>query len=180
MASPARHKPAQVYLRPTLHADIPRLFEIQLDPAGNDLAGTKPRDLAAFTARWDDILGTPTSPPKPTGVTPRVIIADGVLVGSINIFPSNAPDFPEDGAVPNYLGYWLAREHWSRGIATRAIALMLEESSIRPLFARVISHNAASLKALTRNGFEVVSRTTRPATDRYAGGEVYTLRAMPR
>lgn len=170
MASPARHKPAQVYLRPTLHADIPRLFEIQLDPAGNDLAGTKPRDLAAFTARWDDILGTPTTPPGPTGVTPRVIIADGVLAGSINIFR------PDDEPEANFIGYWLAREHWGRGIATRAIALMLAESPIRPLFARVISHNAASLKALTRNGFEVVSRDTRPATDRYAGGEVYTLR----
>ncbi len=172
MSFPAR--PASISLRPTLRADIPALFQIQLDPEGNALAGTKPRDLAAFNARWDDILGTSSTPPGPTGVTARVIIAEGVLAGSINIFR------PDDEPRTDFIGYWLAREQWGRGIATRAIALMLEESPIRPLLARVISHNVASLKALTRNGFEVVSCDLRPATDRYAAGEVFTLRFVGR
>jgi RimJ/RimL family protein N-acetyltransferase len=154
--------PAHVHLRRTVPADIPTLFQIQLDPAGNQLAGTKPRDRAAFEARWDDILRDPPNPP--TGVTPRVIIADGVLAGSINIFP-------QDGKES--IGYWLAREHWGRGIATRAIRLLIEEVATRPLFARVAAHNVASRRALERNGFVVTSRGHSEADDRHVGSETF-------
>lgn len=153
--------PAAIHLRRTLHSDVPALFDIQLDSAGSQLAGTKPRDRAAFEARWNEILAPapdhPASLISPTGVTPRVIIADGVLVGSINITPQDGFD---------WIGYWLAREHWGRGIATRAIALLLAEYAARPLYARVVTYNVASLRALERNGFTVVSRRHVPADDR--------------
>jgi RimJ/RimL family protein N-acetyltransferase len=100
------------------------------------------------------------------GVTPRIIIADGELVGSINIFPQEGTDS---------IGYWLAREHWGRGIATRSIALMLEEFAKRPLFARVAAHNTASLRALQRNGFVITARRQSPATERYIAGETIVL-----
>jgi RimJ/RimL family protein N-acetyltransferase len=155
--------PPAIHLRPVLASDIPALFEVQLDPVANELAGTKPRDRAAFEAVWEKIL---LQPPAESGVTPRVIIADGDLVGSINIFPQEETDS---------IGYWLAREHWGRGIATRAIALLIDEVPTRPLFARVASHNAASLRALERNGFVITERVNRPATDRYAAAEIIVL-----
>lgn len=151
-----------LHLRPTVAADVPALFQFQLDPAGNQLAGTKPRDLATFTARWEDILRDPAA----AGVTPRTIIADGAIIGSINIFPQEGTDS---------IGYWLSREHWGRGIATRAIAQMIAEFAGRPLFARVAAHNTASLRALQRNGFVISSRAHSPATERYTAGETITL-----
>ncbi len=156
--------PAHVSLRRTLPSDIPALFEIQLDPAGNELAGTKPRDRAAFDAVWEKILA---EPPLTTGVTPRVILADGLLAGTINIFQNEGKDS---------IGYWLAREHWGRGIAARAVALLLAESSTRPLFAQVVAHNIASRRVLERNGFVMTHREHRPATDRYAAAEVLFFR----
>lgn len=148
-----------VQLRATTPADVPALFKIQLDPEGNALAGTKPRDRDTFEARWAEFLRDPIG----TRVTPRVILADGVLAGSINIFP-------QDGA--DSIGYWLDRSHWGRGIATRAIALLLEEVPIRPLFARVVAHNAASQRALQRNGFVLRGREQGEETDRYTAAEV--------
>lgn len=138
---------------------------MQCDPEGNRLAGTKPRTWAAFEAKWEEILREPQQPG--TDVIPRVIIADGTLVGVINIFPQeNTPS----------IGYWLDRAHWGRGIATRAIALMVGEVTQRPLYARVVVHNAASLGALQRNGFVIESRRYEPEDERYVAGEVVTLR----
>jgi RimJ/RimL family protein N-acetyltransferase len=141
------------------------MFEMQLDPASNLMAGTKPRDRAAFEAVWDGILREPQDPAVP--VTPRVILADGVVVGMINTFPQEG--------TPS-LGYWIVRGHWGRGIASRAIALMLAEVSTRPIHARVVTTNAASLRALERNGFVVVERSHSQETDRYTAAEVVLLR----
>lgn len=155
--------PPAIYLRRTVPADIPGLFEIQLDPIGNQLAGTKPRDLRTFTARWDAIFG------GEPGVIPRVIIADEALVGSINVIKHEGTDS---------MGYWIAREHWGRGIASRALAMMLREVAIRPLFASVAGHNAPSLRVLERNGFVVSSRGLTAETERTIARETVTLRLV--
>lgn len=162
----ARARPIDVRLRPTVRADVPELFRIQLDPLANELAGTRPRDWPAFEARWNEILGEPGGTGD-AGVTPRVILADGELAGSINVFPQEGTDS---------IGYWLERGQWGRGIASRAVALLIAEVAIRPLHARVVAHNPASRRVLERNGFVVVSCDAREATDRYAAAEVFTLR----
>jgi RimJ/RimL family protein N-acetyltransferase len=158
---PAEATPV-IRLRPTVLADVPVLFRFQSDPISNELAGTKPRGLEAFNAHWEGMLADPAA----RGATPRAIIADGALVGSIDVFGREGADF---------IGYWIGREHWGRGIAGRAIALMLGEVARRPLFASVAAHNAASLRALARNGFAVVSRQQSPASERYLGCETVTL-----
>ncbi|CAG0973406.1 hypothetical protein PHYC_01371 [Phycisphaerales bacterium] len=159
---PAAAVPINIHLRVTLPDDLPTLFEFQCDPAANQLAGTKPRDLPAFNARWEELLRDPAG----ARVTPRVIIAAGALVGSINIFEQEGTDS---------IGYWIAREHWGRGIATRAISLMIAEVATRPLFARVAVTNVASLRALERNGFVESSRRHCPATERSVAREMITL-----
>lgn len=145
-----------IRLRPTKPSDIGLLFAFQLDPASNEMAGTKPRDRETYFAHWDKVLVNPD-------VTARVIEADGVVVGTINIFKMGELDA---------IGYWIAREHWGRGIAGRALALMLEESAIRPLHAQAAADNVASLRALRRNGFVEVSRGREEATERYLAREV--------
>jgi len=154
----------EISLRRTTTADVPMLHTFELDEASNQLAGTKPRDLETFKARWNQILADHDG--KLTGVTPRVILADGVFVGAINIAP-------HDGA--DSIGYWIAREYWGRGFASRAVALMLGELSRRPLIATTAGHNHPSIRVLEKNGFEVVSRRMTAETARTIPRETVTL-----
>lgn len=159
--APSRPRPrpprVHLHLRPVVAADLPTLFQIECDPAGNHLAGTHPRDLQSFNARWAEIFAD-------ASVIPRAIVIDegAAVIGLICAFKQEGNDS---------IGYWIAREHWGKGYATRAIALFLEEVPTRPLFARVAAHNAASLRALERNGFAIASRRHAPATERYVACE---------
>lgn len=156
--------PVEISLRRTTAADVPLLHAFELDRASNELAGTKPRDWSTFLTRWEEILADDDG--RATGVTPRVIVADGAVVGAVNISPSEGSDS---------IGYWIAREHWGRGIATRAVALMLREFQRRPLFATAAGHNQPSIRVLEKNGFEVVSRRRTAATSRTVERETVVL-----
>ena len=140
------------------------LHAFELDEASNQLAGTKPRDWETFRARWDEILADVDG--TKTGVTPRVILADGVLVGAVNVSPHDGGDS---------IGYWIAREHWGRGIATRAVGLMLGEFARRPLYATAAGNNLPSIRVLEKSGFRLVSRRMTPETARTAARETVTL-----
>lgn len=161
MAGPA---PTEIILRRTTAADVRTLHGFELDEASNELAGTKPRDWPTFEARWREILADPDG--TVTGVTPRVILAGGVLVGAVNISPHEGADS---------IGYWIAREHWGRGIATRAVALMLNEFARRPLYATAAASNAPSIRVLLKNRFEILSTRTTPETARTVRRDTVTL-----
>lgn len=161
---PPQPPQALISLRRTVAADLRLLHAFELDKASNKLAGTKPRDWPTFHARWTQILADPDG--SATGVTPRVILSDGAVVGAVNIAPHEGADS---------IGYWVAREHWGRGIATRAVALMLGEFARRPLYATTAGHNHPSIRVLQRNGFEIVSRGTTPETARTVQRETVTL-----
>jgi RimJ/RimL family protein N-acetyltransferase len=154
----------EIRLRRTTDADVRTLHGFELDEAANALAGTKPRDWPTFEARWKQILADLDG--TVTRVTPRVILADGVLVGAVNIAPKDGHDS---------IGYWIDREHWGRGIATRAVALMLAEFTRRPLFATTAGHNHPSIRVLEKNRFEILSRAATPATARTVERETVTL-----
>jgi RimJ/RimL family protein N-acetyltransferase len=140
------------------------LHTFELDGAANELAGTKPRDWESFRDRWEQILADPDG--SATGVTPRVVCADGVVVGSINISPDQGVDS---------IGYWIAREHWGRGIATAAVALMLREFTRRPLMATAAGHNRPSIRVLEKSGFVITSRRITQETARTMPRETVTL-----
>jgi RimJ/RimL family protein N-acetyltransferase len=148
-------RPQIITLRRTQPEDVPLLYAIGIDEASNLLAGTKPRTWDEFQTRWTAILSDHDG--SATRVLPRVILADGVFVGSINIFPQDGLDS---------LGYWISREHWGRGIASEAVALLLDEYSLRPLYATTAGHNQPSMRVLEKNGFKVFSRRMTPETDR--------------
>lgn len=146
-------------LRPIAPADLPTLCAFQQDPESCTLAGVKARDTDSYLAHWQTVLADQQ-------VVPRAILADDTLVGSINKFQRDGEDF---------VGYWIAREHWGRGIASRALELLLQEVTTRPLRAQVVSHNPASLRVLERCGFVVTGRKHEDETDRYTAGEVISL-----
>ncbi|HBS28926.1 MAG TPA: N-acetyltransferase [Phycisphaerales bacterium] len=138
-------------LRPVELADLPALYTHQADPEAIRMAVVNPRDPDAFDRHWRTVLTNPE-------VHARAIIADGVLVGSVNAFKLEGRDT---------VGYWIAREHWNRGIATRALALLLQEVPVRPLHATAARTNTASIRVLERCGFRITGHTLSPRCDRY-------------
>ena len=131
---------AVVALRPVQDGDLDALFEQMRDPQGVQMAAFTPEDpddRDAFDAHMAKVRSSP-------GITMRAVICDGRLAGSIASFPSG--DQTE-------VTYWIDRALWGRGIATRALALLLELVPARPLYARAASDNAGSLRVLQKCGF---------------------------
>lgn len=124
------------------------------------MAAVIPRNEAEFFAHWTKILTERIAIVK-------AILADEVLAGSISCFRRDEKDF---------VGYWLAKEHWGKGIATRALELLLEKVSIRPLYAQVAKENVASLRVLERSGFEITGYRISPADGRLLECEEAQLR----
>jgi RimJ/RimL family protein N-acetyltransferase len=158
-------RPLSVTLRPLAAADIPTLFEHQCDPEASRMAVVTPRTREAFEELWNRLLTTP--PPR---LAARAIEADGVLVGMINCF-QRTPSEEEASLMGvareelDYVGYWLGREHWGRGIGGRCLAALLREVDRRPLYARAASTNTASLRILHANGFVTVAKYNSPPGD---------------
>ena len=140
-----------VRIRDIEWADLPQIFQMQLDPESNRLAATIPLSADAFDSRWADNLRDPS-------ITARAILLDGVLAG-------NVVCFWRDGQAN--VGYWISREHWGKGIATQALRLFLLEVAIRPLHADVATSNGASLRVLQKCGFVVERVHMSPGSDRY-------------
>jgi RimJ/RimL family protein N-acetyltransferase len=140
-----------VRLRDVEVGDVPRMHQMQLDPESNRLAATIPRSAEAFDAHWARVLQDPC-------VTAKAILINGEMVGTVSCFRRDEQD---------YVGYWISREHWGKGIATQALRLLLLEVSKRPLHARVATANGASLRVLQKCGFIVERVQMSPASDRF-------------
>jgi RimJ/RimL family protein N-acetyltransferase len=49
--------------------------------------------------------------------------------------------------------YWLGREYWGKGIATRALGQFLAQVVTRPLYGRAAKDNIASIRVMEKCGF---------------------------
>jgi RimJ/RimL family protein N-acetyltransferase len=54
------------------------------------------------------------------------------------------------------VGFWIGKEYWGQGIATRALSKFLEQVPLRPLRASAAKHNRGSLRVLEKCGFRIV------------------------
>ncbi len=140
-----------VWLRPVRAGDLPRMYELQLDPESNRMAVTIPRTEEAFASHWAKALNDPEN-------TTRAILVGEALVGYISCFPM-------DGQ--HHVGYWIDRAYWGRGVASRALHLLLQEVAKRPLVATAATSNRASLRVLQKCGFVVEQVRLSPASERY-------------
>jgi RimJ/RimL family protein N-acetyltransferase len=129
-----------VRLRAVQTADLERLYEQQNDAAAAAMAAFPPRDYAQFMAHWHRILAD-------TAVVTQAIVVGSEVAGNIGSWTQDER---------REVGYWLGREFWGRGIATRALALLLRVDPTRPLYATVAAHNVGSLRVLAKCGFVVV------------------------
>ncbi|MET8763780.1 GNAT family N-acetyltransferase [Lentzea sp. NPDC004782] len=154
---------SEVTLRELEDADLDALFEFMRDPESVWMAAftaEDPDDREAFDAHMRKVRARPDT-------TNLAILADGRMVGTI-------ASFEMEGDLE--ITYWIDRAVWGRGIAGRAVQLLLERVTARPLHARVASDNTGSLKVLTRAGFEVVGTDTGYASARKAEIEETILR----
>jgi RimJ/RimL family protein N-acetyltransferase len=153
----------RITLREIEPSDLEVFFEHQLDPEAIRMAafvGKDPTDKAAFHAHWAKVLRMP-------GITQRTIVVDGQVAGHIACFPAG-----EDKEVT----YWLGREFWGQGIATRALQILLRLMAERPILARAASDNLASIRVLEKCGFKRIGTNTDFAHGRGEATEECILR----
>jgi RimJ/RimL family protein N-acetyltransferase len=125
-------------LRDVIESDLPVFFEHQRDPEAVAMADFPPRDREAFDAHWERVLATEANIKK-------TIVFEGQVAG-------NAVSWEQDGR--QLVGYWLGREFWGKGLATKALAELVAGLERRPLYAYVASTNIASIRVLEKCGFE--------------------------
>ena len=73
---------------------------------------------------------------------------NGLAYGSLGAFVA-----PWSGQLE--VTYWIGREFWGKGIATKALAVFLSSVKPRPLYARTAKDNIASLRVLEKCGFTI-------------------------
>ena len=131
-------------LREVLEADLPIFFADEQDADARAMAAftsRDPGDREAFMAQWHRVLA------NPTGVA-RTILVDGEVAGSVRSFRLDGR--PE-------VTYWLGKQYWGKGLATRALADFLAHAdAARPIYARAAKDNIGSLRVLEKCGFRII------------------------
>jgi RimJ/RimL family protein N-acetyltransferase len=141
----------EVRLREVRDEDFEVLYENQLDPESNAMAGVEPRDREGFLAHRSRIEADPET------IT-QVIAVDGVdLAGDIGSWRT------KEGV--REVGYRIGKAFWGRGIATAALAAFVAEQPGRALYAHVIRHNLGSIRVLEKCGFERLADGDGPDPD---------------
>jgi RimJ/RimL family protein N-acetyltransferase len=155
-----------VSLRDVAEADLAEFFEHQRDPVANEMAAFPPREREAFLAHWRKILAD-------ENVIKRTILLGSEVAGNVVCWEHEQKWF---------VGYWLGRDFWGRGVATRALSAFAESISTRPLHAHVATSNVASIRVLEKCGFQVSgeSRAAAPTGGEMVNELIYLLRARDR
>lgn len=140
-----------VSIRDVTEADLSALYRLSVDPESNRMAMVRPRGRESFDAHWASVL-------RSTDTVSKVILLGDRVVGKISCFTVNEM---------RTIGYWVDREYWGRGIATRALGLLVQEVTARPLHALVATTNTGSIRVLEKCGFVVIGKEHSPETERY-------------
>lgn len=149
LASPLveEHAPP-IVLREVEDRDLDVLFEHWTDRESIRMAAftsPDPDDRGAFDARWARLR-------RDQNTTNKVVETEGRVVGHI-------ASFDLDGQ--REVTYWIGRQDWGKGFATRALQEFLATIEMaRPLYGRAASDNAGSIRVLEKCGF------TRVGSDR--------------
>ena len=135
---------SDVRLRPVEERDLPIFFEQQLDTDAIYMAAfthKDPADRNAFDAHWTRIRADPR-------VTIRTILVEGRVVGHVATFVDE--QFGKQEAT-----YWIGKEFWGQGIATKALSRFLTEFTKRPIYGRAARDNIGSVRVMEKCGFRV-------------------------
>lgn len=133
---------SNIMLRNVIEDDLPIFFKHQQDHEANHMAAftsKDPSDWDGFTTHWNKIL-------TDKEIIKQTIIVEKNVVGHISRF--------EQFGEPE-VSYWIGKEYWGKGIATKALREFLKHITIRPLYARAVKDNVGSLKVLEKCGFMI-------------------------
>lgn len=132
--------PNIIQLRDVIETDLPIFYKQQLDPEATQMAAFPSRSEEAFMAHWrDKVLANESGQVK-------TILFNGEVAGNIVCF---------EQLGEREVGYWLGKEYWGKGIATRALEEFLNMIETRPLYAHVAKHNIGSKRVLEKCGFTI-------------------------
>jgi RimJ/RimL family protein N-acetyltransferase len=136
-----------VEIRPVLDTDLPTFFEFHVDEGANYMAAftaKDPSDRVAFDSHMAKIFADPSC-------ILRTVLVEGQIVGSVGkFFMFGMPQ----------VTYRIGRQYWGRGIATASLLALLNEYTERPIYAAAAFDNVASIRVLTKCGFEEIRRET--------------------
>jgi RimJ/RimL family protein N-acetyltransferase len=129
-----------IQLRDVIESDLAIFFKQQLDPQATKMAAFPARGESAFMAHWKTkVLGDDS-------VLVQTILFNGEVAGNIVCF---------EQLGDREVGYWLGKEYWGKGIATKALEEFLKQIETRPLYAHVSKHNIGSRRVLEKCGFTI-------------------------
>ena len=137
-----------IALREYIDSDLDRLVSLANNQnVSRYLAHTFPYPYTKVDGEWWIRTGS-----KQNGAIARVIEYEGLFVGSVGINPQTGwRDHLGE------IGYWVAEDHWGKGIATAALRQMTEfgftTRQFRKLYAPVLSPNIASMRVLEKCGY---------------------------
>jgi RimJ/RimL family protein N-acetyltransferase len=129
-------------LRNVTDEDLLIFFEHQRDAVALRMAAFSSRERDAFLTHWR------TKVLRPENMT-RTIVVGGLVAGYVG-------SWDQDGK--RLVAYWIGREHWGKGVATRALSEFIVLDPIRPLLAWVAVHNIGSIRVLEKCGFRTVAQ----------------------
>ncbi len=133
-----------ILLRHVMDSDLPIFFEQQKDPDAIQMAAftsRDPFDQQSFDTHWQKII-------LDDSVIIRTILYEEQVAGYILSYIDEGN--PE-------VGYWIGKEFWGNGIATKALAEFLATvNKNRPIYARTAKDNRASKRVLEKCGFCVI------------------------
>src|SRR5262249_24374145 len=112
-------------LREVVESDLPAFYEYESDSKAAAMAAFPSRDRDAFMAHWAKTLANDSA-------LTMTIVSGGEVAGNIGCWEADGQRF---------VGYWIGREFWGRGLATQALAELVEIVQERPLHAHVVKSN---------------------------------------
>ncbi|MCK2213182.1 GNAT family N-acetyltransferase [Actinomadura sp. ATCC 31491] len=128
-----------VRLRDVQESDLEVFLAQEQDPEAGRRSHFPARPRERFLTHWRTrVLGDPAN-------RVRAIEVGGQVAGNLVAWWEEERRF---------IGYWMGREFWGRGIGTRALGLFLDEEQVRPLYADPYEGNTASVRLLERHGFQ--------------------------
>jgi RimJ/RimL family protein N-acetyltransferase len=135
----------EIVLRDVEEDDLLIFFEQQLDPEAIYMAAfthKDPADRDAFAAHWARIMADDK-------ITNKTILVDGRVAGSVASYVEAEFGKPE-------VTYWLGKDYWGKGVATRALSEFVRQVETRPLYGRAARDNVASIRVLEKCGFTLI------------------------
>ncbi len=130
-----------VELRDVAEADLDAFLRFEHDPEAVRRSRFTPRPRERFMRHWKErVLADPEC-------HVQTVTLDGEVAGNFVAWWEGDRRF---------IGYWLGRPYWGRGVGSRALGLFLVREGIRPLYADPFKGNTASVRLLEQHGFRHV------------------------